>query len=139
MSTTVQLFKAAALLNIIRQALWKWIRAGKIQAVKLPSGRYRMPDSEMEVRPTMIRHYLKSDSLNYRRRLNVRASDLWPHPAWAVSSLPVAQALGFLAARSATKRNHFLVALGVIVRLRTKLDLRGVPAHDSGGSSGDRT
>ena len=35
------------LLNVSRQALWKWIKQGKIQAVKLPSGRYRIPESEV--------------------------------------------------------------------------------------------
>jgi excisionase family DNA binding protein len=35
------------LLDISRQALWKWIKEGKISAVKLPSGRFRIPESEV--------------------------------------------------------------------------------------------
>jgi len=27
--------------------LWKWIKGGKIKAVNLPSGRYRIPESEI--------------------------------------------------------------------------------------------
>jgi putative resolvase len=50
MSTSGRLLKvreAAVLLNVSRQALWKWIKQGQIQAVKLPSGRYRIPESEI--------------------------------------------------------------------------------------------
>jgi putative resolvase len=39
--------EAAVLLNVSRQSLWKWIKQGKIEAVKLPSGRYRIPESEV--------------------------------------------------------------------------------------------
>ena len=39
--------EAAVLLNVSRQALWKWIKQGKIEAVKLPSGQYRIPESEV--------------------------------------------------------------------------------------------
>jgi putative resolvase len=50
MSTSGRLLKAreaTMLLNVSRQALWKWIKQGKIQAVRLPSGRYRIPESEI--------------------------------------------------------------------------------------------
>ena len=35
------------LLNVSRQTLWTWIKDEKIKAVKLPSGRYRIPKSEV--------------------------------------------------------------------------------------------
>jgi len=50
MSTSGRLLKvreAAFMLNVSRQALWRWIKGEKIKAVKLPSGRYRIPESEM--------------------------------------------------------------------------------------------
>lgn len=50
MSNTGKLHKpqeAALLLNVSRQTLWAWIKKGKIQAIRLPSGRYRIPDSEI--------------------------------------------------------------------------------------------
>jgi excisionase family DNA binding protein len=39
--------KAALLLNISKQAHWKWVKHGEIDAVKLPSRRYRIPASEI--------------------------------------------------------------------------------------------
>ena len=48
MSTSGRLLKvkeAALLLNVSRQALWKWIKGGKIKAVKL--GKDRIPESEI--------------------------------------------------------------------------------------------
>jgi putative resolvase len=50
MSNTGRLHKpneAAELLNVSRQTIWTWIKRGKIRAVKLPSGQYRIPDSEI--------------------------------------------------------------------------------------------
>jgi putative resolvase len=50
MSNTGRLHKpneAAELLNVSRQTIWAWIKRGKIKAVKLPSGQYRIPDSEI--------------------------------------------------------------------------------------------
>lgn len=50
MSNTGRLHKpkeAAELLNVSRQTIWVWIRKGKIKALKLPSGQYRIPDSEI--------------------------------------------------------------------------------------------
>ena len=35
------------ILRIDRRTLWKWIKEGKIKAVRLPSGRYRIPESEI--------------------------------------------------------------------------------------------
>jgi putative resolvase len=39
--------QAAVLLNVSRQTLWTWIKKRDIRAVKLPSGRYRIPKSEV--------------------------------------------------------------------------------------------
>jgi putative resolvase len=39
--------QTALLLNVSRQTLWAWIKDDKIKAVKLPSGRYRIPKSEV--------------------------------------------------------------------------------------------
>jgi len=36
------------ILRIDRRTLWKWIKDGKIKAIKLPSGRYRFPESELK-------------------------------------------------------------------------------------------
>jgi putative resolvase len=50
MSTSGRLLnvkEVALLLNVSRQALWKWIKGGKIKADKLPSGRFRIPESEL--------------------------------------------------------------------------------------------
>ncbi len=35
------------ILRIDRRTLWKWIKEGKIRAIKLPSGRHRIPESEI--------------------------------------------------------------------------------------------
>ncbi len=34
--------------NVTRHAVAKWIREGRINAIKLPGGRYRIPESEVE-------------------------------------------------------------------------------------------
>jgi putative resolvase len=50
MSNPGKLYKlkeAALLLNVSRQTLWSWIKDGKIKSVKLPSGRYRVPETEI--------------------------------------------------------------------------------------------
>ncbi len=39
--------EAADLLNISEETLWRWIRFGKVRAIRLPSGRYRIPESEI--------------------------------------------------------------------------------------------
>lgn len=39
--------QTALLLNVSRQTIWAWIKAGKIKAVELPSGRYRVAKSEV--------------------------------------------------------------------------------------------
>ncbi len=36
------------LLRIDRRTLWKWIKGGKIRVIKLPSGRHRIPESEIK-------------------------------------------------------------------------------------------
>ncbi|NHV61182.1 MAG: hypothetical protein HA492_07285 [Candidatus Verstraetearchaeota archaeon] len=28
--------------------MWKWVKEGKVRAVRLPSGRYRFPESEIK-------------------------------------------------------------------------------------------
>ncbi len=50
MSTIGKLYRvreAALLLNVSVETVQKWIRKQKIQAVKLPSGHYRLPKSEL--------------------------------------------------------------------------------------------
>ncbi len=39
--------EVAELLGVDRHTVVKWIKEGKIRAVKLPSGRYRIPESEV--------------------------------------------------------------------------------------------
>ena len=39
--------EVAKMLNIDRHTVTRWIREGRIKAVKLPSGRYRIPESEV--------------------------------------------------------------------------------------------
>jgi len=39
--------EAAEILGVDRHTIVKWIREGRIRAVRLPSGRYRIPESEV--------------------------------------------------------------------------------------------
>ena len=39
--------EVCGILRVDRRTLWKWIKEGKIKAVRLPSGRYRIPESEI--------------------------------------------------------------------------------------------
>ena len=39
--------EVAELLGVDRHTVVKWIKEGKIRAIKLPSGRYRIPESEV--------------------------------------------------------------------------------------------
>ncbi len=39
--------EVAEILGVDRHTVVKWIKEGKIRAVKLPSGRYRIPESEV--------------------------------------------------------------------------------------------
>jgi excisionase family DNA binding protein len=50
MSTSGRLLKpkeASLILNVDRRTIWKWIREGKLQAIKLPGGQYRIPEGEI--------------------------------------------------------------------------------------------
>lgn len=39
--------EACLYLRVREQSVWRWIKKGKIKSVKLPSGRYRIPKSEI--------------------------------------------------------------------------------------------
>ena len=39
--------EAASILNVDRRTIWRWIKKGRIQAIMLPSGQYRIPESEV--------------------------------------------------------------------------------------------
>jgi len=39
--------EVAEILGVDRHTVVKWIKEGKIRAIKLPSGRYRIPESEV--------------------------------------------------------------------------------------------
>ena len=43
--TTSEVAKA---LNVTRHAVTKWIKEGKLKAIRLPGGRYRIPESEVK-------------------------------------------------------------------------------------------
>jgi putative resolvase len=47
MGRLLKVREAALILNVDRRTIWKWIKEGKIKAVRLPSGRYRIPESEV--------------------------------------------------------------------------------------------
>jgi len=40
--------EVAEILGVDRHTVVKWIKEGNIKAVKLPSGRYRIPESEVK-------------------------------------------------------------------------------------------
>jgi len=40
--------EVADVFNVTRYAVAKWIREGRMRAIKLPGGRYRVPESEVE-------------------------------------------------------------------------------------------
>jgi putative resolvase len=39
--------QAAQLLQVSEETIWRWVRAGKMKAVRLPSGRIRIEESEI--------------------------------------------------------------------------------------------
>ncbi len=39
--------EVARVLNVDRHAVARWIKEGKIRAVRFPSGRYRIPEGEV--------------------------------------------------------------------------------------------
>ena len=40
--------EVAEVLGVDRHTVVKWIKEGKIRAIRLPSGRYRIPESEVK-------------------------------------------------------------------------------------------
>lgn len=52
--------QVSLLLNVKRQTLWNWIKKGKIKAVVLPSGCYRIPESEVRVE-TILKKFKDKD------------------------------------------------------------------------------
>ncbi len=40
--------EVAEILGVDRHTVVKWIKNGKIKAIRLPSGRYRIPESEVK-------------------------------------------------------------------------------------------
>ena len=40
--------EVAELLGTTRVSVWRWIKTGKIRAIKLPGGQYRIPREEVE-------------------------------------------------------------------------------------------
>jgi len=40
--------EVAAMLGVHPKTVYRWIREGKIEVIKLPSGRIRIPESEIE-------------------------------------------------------------------------------------------
>ena len=51
MENVERMFKpseVAKMLNVDRHTVTRWIREGKIKAIKLPSGRYGIPESEVK-------------------------------------------------------------------------------------------
>lgn len=47
MGRLLRVKEAALLLNVSRKTVWKWIRDGRLKGVRLPSGRYRVPEGEV--------------------------------------------------------------------------------------------
>ncbi|MHA1595538.1 MAG: MerR family transcriptional regulator [Candidatus Baldrarchaeia archaeon] len=43
----MKISEVARILNVSRHTVLNWIRKGKIRAIRLPSGRYRIPESEV--------------------------------------------------------------------------------------------
>ncbi len=44
----LKLGQVAEILGVSRRTVWRWIKEGKIKAVKLPSGIYVVPETEVE-------------------------------------------------------------------------------------------
>ncbi|RLG78434.1 MAG: hypothetical protein DRO10_02900 [Thermoprotei archaeon] len=40
--------EVAEILGVDRHTVVKWVKEGKIKAIRLPSGRYRIPESEVK-------------------------------------------------------------------------------------------
>ena len=47
MEKLLKISEVAKILNVSRHTILNWIREGKIRAIRLPSGRYRIPESEV--------------------------------------------------------------------------------------------
>ena len=47
MERLLKVKEAALILNVDRRTIWKWIKEGRIKAIRLPSGSYRIPESEV--------------------------------------------------------------------------------------------
>lgn len=48
MEKLLKVGEVARRLNVSRHTVLNWIKRGKIKAIRLPSGRYRIPESEVE-------------------------------------------------------------------------------------------
>ena len=46
MKKMLKVGEVAKILNVSRHTVLNWIRKGKMKAIRLPSGRYRVPESE---------------------------------------------------------------------------------------------
>lgn len=44
----VKLAECEASLGVSRWTLWSWIRTGRMKAVRLPSGQFRVPEAELQ-------------------------------------------------------------------------------------------
>lgn len=46
--------EAASKMSVSRQSIYSWIRKGKIQPVRTPGGRYRIPEEQLTVVSPMV-------------------------------------------------------------------------------------
>jgi len=47
MEKLMKVSEVAKILNVSRHTVLNWIRKGKMKAIRLPGGRYRIPESEV--------------------------------------------------------------------------------------------
>ena len=51
MGELLTITEAAKRIHVSRETIYAWIRAGKLKPVRIPSGRYRIPEEQLIIVP----------------------------------------------------------------------------------------
>jgi excisionase family DNA binding protein len=88
--------QVAASLGVTINTVKNWARAGKIRAVRLPSGHYRIPAGELDRLLIDIRSKGLREYENWQRQQPIVPLDLEEVLAWNQQALEIARSQGSL-------------------------------------------